>query len=109
MINKDVSDRKALVKGIGVLCANRQDNLIIFQELYFNEYLKAVAKDSFGRKIEPKHFEKILNMFFIDDIREELIQHIEDQLSDFLEDVIDEHLEYFKKIPGVQNTSIDRR
>jgi len=106
MIN---TERKDLVKGISVLCANRQDNLIIFQELYFNEYLKAVTKDSFGRKIEPKHFEKILNMFFIDDIRVKTIQNIEEQLSDFLEDVIDDHPEYFKKIPGVQNTSVDRR
>ena len=107
MIN---TERKDLVKGISVLCANRQDNLIIFQELYFNEYLKAVTKDSFGRKIEPKHFEKILNMFFIDDIRETLLQNIEEPLSDFLQDVIDEHPEYFEKISEViQNTSVDRR
>lgn len=91
-------EQMSLVKGISILCANRNDNLIIFQKLYINEYLKQIARDALGRQIKPDCFEKIIDDFNMSDQHESIFIHNEDMFTDFIEGVFEDHPEYFNKI-----------
>jgi hypothetical protein len=68
-------EQMSIVKEIGKLCANRNDNLIIFQKLYINEYLKQIARDALGRQIKPDCFEKIIDNFNMSDQQESIFIH----------------------------------